>query len=53
VNSWLPRGAPYWTQNGVAGVVQVSSGQAMTLSNKIPVVKAVKSSFARLGNSHP
>src|SRR5580658_1930267 len=30
VNSWLPRGAPYWTQSGLEGAVQVSSGQATT-----------------------
>jgi hypothetical protein len=53
VNDWLPRSAPYWSQEGVEGAIQASSSQAMTLSNKFPVVKAVKSSVGRLTEAHP
>lgn len=53
IDAWTPNGAPQWTQGGIQQAAQVSGGQMISLSTKIPMVQAIKSSVVHLGNVTP
>jgi hypothetical protein len=51
--AWVPDSAPAWMRGGAAVAAQATTSEAVQLSQKLPVVKAVKSSLSRLSDVHP
>jgi hypothetical protein len=53
VDALTPNGTPQWAHGGIQQAAQVSGGQMISLSAKLPVVQAMKSGVVRLGDLQP